>query len=122
MFTEPRYWSPPTARCSPFAPSLPFYLLSVTLPFTPRSTTQSLCFRSPHQNFVCISLLPHACHMSHPSLIILIIFGDECKVSDSEVVHGFHFRFLPYPTNGLCCHSNTCLYVFISVALTKGLN
>ena len=33
----------------------------------PRSTKRSLSFRFQHGSPVCISLLPHTCHMHHPS-------------------------------------------------------
>jgi hypothetical protein len=45
---------------------------------TPRQSTWALSFRFPHQNSVCTSLIPHACHQHRQShccyLITLIIF------------------------------------------------
>lgn len=51
-------------------PSVFFIVHSNTnLPFTPTSSNMSFSFTFPHQNSVCISLIPHTCHMSgrsHP--------------------------------------------------------
>jgi len=51
------------------------------LPSTPRSSTWSLSLRSPYQNLVRSSPLPHKCHMKRPSHFSLfdyqIIFGKE---------------------------------------------
>lgn len=51
-------------------PSIFFIVHSNTnLPFTPTSSNMSFSFTFPHQNSVCISLIPHTCHMSgrsHP--------------------------------------------------------
>ena len=37
------------------------------LPYTALSSKWSLSFRGPHLNHLCISLLPHTCHMPSPA-------------------------------------------------------
>ena len=43
---------------------------NIILPFTTRSSKCTLSIRFPHQNSVCNSRLPHACHVPRPSLIV----------------------------------------------------
>jgi len=52
----------------PIDPYLPKVHLNVILPPTPRSSHWSLPFGPPNENTVHTSTLPHACHMSRPSL------------------------------------------------------
>lgn len=40
---------------------------SIILPCVPLSSMWSLSVCSPYQNLVCISVLPHMCHVSYPS-------------------------------------------------------
>jgi hypothetical protein len=41
--------------------------LNIVLPFTPRSPKQSLSFRYPDWNVICISHLSHACYFAQPT-------------------------------------------------------
>jgi hypothetical protein len=66
----------------PIDPCLPKVHLNVILSSLPWSSKWSLSFKPPNQNPLNTSLLPHACHMSHPPLILLdlitlTIFGEE---------------------------------------------
>ena len=49
--------------------SIPFLKIhfNISLPYTPRSSKWSLSLKSPHQNAVCNSPVPHMCHMTCPS-------------------------------------------------------
>jgi len=44
----------------------------ISFPPTPGSSKWSLSVKFPHQSNICISPLPHMCHMSHPSYLFLI--------------------------------------------------
>ena len=50
--------------------ALPLHLFkmyfSIIFPFMPWSSEWPFSFRFPHQNCVCLSLLPYNCHMPHP--------------------------------------------------------
>jgi len=62
---------------------------NIIFPSTPRSSTWSFPFKFSNQNFVCISHLYHACHMSCYliliDLIILVIFVKAYKLWSSRL-------------------------------------
>jgi hypothetical protein len=45
--------------------------LNIILPSTPWSSQQCHSMRSPRQNLVCTSPVPHTCHMPHPTHSVL---------------------------------------------------
>ena len=82
-------------QSSPCPPS--YFLkihLNITIPSKPGSSKWSLSLRFPHQNPVCISLLPHTCYKSRPShsswFDHRVIFGEQYRSLSSSLCSFLH--------------------------------
>jgi hypothetical protein len=65
-----------THQSSPRPPILFIEVLfNIILPSPPTSAKWALSFRFPHQSPVCISLLPHKCHMPAHTVLLYFVTG-----------------------------------------------
>ena len=96
------------------------------LPSTSRTSKWSLSFRFPHQNAVCISLLPHRCHASafliltdSPTLLIYSMMKNtnhEARCYELRLVfcNSFPVRFRYSPSTMFSDTSNvTCVVMLM---------